>query len=97
MLYKIYKIYKKNNIFFEGHDNFDNQFYYRFDIWQVLSGNLAMYFRMKSHNMPKYTQNSSSTHVILASLVTHLPHAALSVEVGLTGTQEEANTAVLFS
>lgn len=29
-----------------GKYNFDNQFYYRFDIRQVLSGNLAMYFRM---------------------------------------------------
>lgn len=47
--------------------------------------------------MAKSTKNSSSTHIILASLVTHLPHAALSVEVGLTGTQEEANTVVLFS
>lgn len=49
--------------------------------------------------MPKYTQNSSSAcaYRVSVSVVTHLPHAALSVEAGLTGTQEEANTAVLFS
>lgn len=46
--------------FFEGHENFDNQFYYIFDIWQIWSGNLEMHFTMDK--MTKYAQMYTEQH-----------------------------------